>query len=362
MFDAVEPAKREPSTYEAMVRAFMTVEDRDSAMKVVNEALSRSYPAAVANKILELTTSNWTTVKQIRVVQVKHEVKARLTHSSSGAPGGEGPRTHTQVLANSVVASVLILLHAYKLPRERKSQGEQCWPRGSDVLVVGIVANYAAVAADTFSSELGILSSSPPRLLTSPTLRRVPPGTNGGVTATGLAAGLLGSFLIAATSVLLLPFCGPSPRLARLSFTGTASGYDNAGWDLQSKLSFVLGVTALGFCGSVLDSLLGGLLQASVTDTRTGRIIEGDGGKKVLVSGAGSMHQKQVAKVRRSHEEVEVVGAAARKGGQEGRRVESGWDVLSNNGVNLVMACTMSLAGMVAASWIWGLSRGEMLA
>ncbi|TKA57303.1 hypothetical protein B0A49_13156, partial [Cryomyces minteri] len=205
MFDAVEPAKREPSTYEAMVRAFMTVEDRDSAMKVVNEALSRSYPAAVANKILELV-------------------------------------------------------------------------------------------GDTFSSELGILSSSPPRLLTSPTLRRVPPGTNGGVTATGLAAGLLGSFLIAATSVLLLPFCGPSPRLARLSFAGTASGYDNAGWDLQSKLSFVLGITALGFCGSVLDSLLGGLLQASVTDTRTGKIIEGDGGKKVLVSGAGSMHQKQVAK------------------------------------------------------------------
>lgn len=54
IYDAVPEVKREPSTYEAMTRAFMAVEDRASAMAVVNEGLSRGYPAAVAGKILEL--------------------------------------------------------------------------------------------------------------------------------------------------------------------------------------------------------------------------------------------------------------------------------------------------------------------
>ncbi len=54
IFEQVAPSQREPSTYEAMTRAFMAAEDRTSAMAVVNEALSRGYPSAVANKVLEL--------------------------------------------------------------------------------------------------------------------------------------------------------------------------------------------------------------------------------------------------------------------------------------------------------------------
>jgi len=46
--------KREPSTYEAMTRAYIALEEREKAMVVVHEALSRGYPAAVANKILDL--------------------------------------------------------------------------------------------------------------------------------------------------------------------------------------------------------------------------------------------------------------------------------------------------------------------
>ena len=57
------------------------------------------------------------------VTKVKHDVKARLTLSSAdgakgargGSGGGEGARTHVQVLANSFVASVLILLHWWKV-------------------------------------------------------------------------------------------------------------------------------------------------------------------------------------------------------------------------------------------------------
>lgn len=54
VYESVGVDKREPSTYESMTRAFLTVEDRDSALATVHEMLSRGYPAAVSNKILEL--------------------------------------------------------------------------------------------------------------------------------------------------------------------------------------------------------------------------------------------------------------------------------------------------------------------
>lgn len=54
VFASVSKEKREPSTYEAMTRAYLAVEDRTSAKNVVQEMLSRGYPSAVSNKILEL--------------------------------------------------------------------------------------------------------------------------------------------------------------------------------------------------------------------------------------------------------------------------------------------------------------------
>jgi murein L,D-transpeptidase YcbB/YkuD len=54
IFATVGRAKREPSTYEAMTRAYLAVEDRTSAQAIVQEMLSRGYPNAVSNKILEL--------------------------------------------------------------------------------------------------------------------------------------------------------------------------------------------------------------------------------------------------------------------------------------------------------------------
>ena len=53
-FSRVPMSRREPSTYEAMVRAYLATEDRDAARVVVREALGRGYPSAVAGKIAEL--------------------------------------------------------------------------------------------------------------------------------------------------------------------------------------------------------------------------------------------------------------------------------------------------------------------
>ncbi|KAL8678871.1 MAG: hypothetical protein Q9186_004806 [Xanthomendoza sp. 1 TL-2023] len=270
------------------------------------------------------------------VTKVKHDVKARLTLSSSGSSGGESQRTHIQVLANSVVASALILLHYRQLLTRDKSgdASQACWPYGTDLLVIGIISNYAAVAADTFSSELGILSKSHPRLLTSWDFRHVPPGTNGGITLWGTLAGFLGASIIALTSVLLLPFCpvGLTSRTGKLFGDNQPGLEGGSGWGLLEKAAWILAVSVWGGLGSLLDSALGGWFQASVIDARSGKVIEGNGGKKVPLT---STHTKQK--------------------GNSSRRVESGISFLDNNAVNVIMAFTMSVGGMLVAAYVWDL-------
>ncbi|KAI4284055.1 MAG: hypothetical protein L6R38_001693 [Xanthoria sp. 2 TBL-2021] len=276
------------------------------------------------------------------VTKVKHHVKTQLTLSSAGSSGGEGRRTHIQVLANSLVASLLILLHYRQLlARDKSGDASQgCWPYASDLLVVGIVSNYAAVAADTFSSELGILSKGKPRLLTSWNFRTVPPGTNGGITLLGTSAGFLGASIIALTSVVLLPFCpvGLTSRAGKL-FGDNQLGFEGgSGWGLWEKAAWVLAVSLWGGLGSLLDSALGGWLQASVIDVRSGKVIEGAGGKRVLLTGSHGKHD-----------------------GNSSRRVESGISLLDNNAVNLLMAFVMSAGGMVVSAYLWDLPLGTIL-
>jgi pentatricopeptide repeat protein len=54
VYDSLGMEKREPSTYEAMTRAFLTAQDRVGALATVREMLSRGYPSAVSSKIMEL--------------------------------------------------------------------------------------------------------------------------------------------------------------------------------------------------------------------------------------------------------------------------------------------------------------------
>ena len=68
--------------------------------------------------------------------RAKHDVKSRLTVSSSGSGGGEGARTVAQVLANSLVASVLTALHVLRM----RSRGRDTCYDG-DVLLIGIIGS-----------------------------------------------------------------------------------------------------------------------------------------------------------------------------------------------------------------------------
>ena len=58
IYNTVSETKREPSTYEAMTRAYLTNGDRASAVAVVNEMKSKRYPGAVENKVLDLLGPN----------------------------------------------------------------------------------------------------------------------------------------------------------------------------------------------------------------------------------------------------------------------------------------------------------------
>ncbi|ETN42146.1 uncharacterized protein HMPREF1541_04087 [Cyphellophora europaea CBS 101466] len=266
--------------------------------------------------------------------KVKHEQKARLTLSSSGASGGEGPRTHIQVLANSLCASILCLLEYLYRP----NSGGQCFPLHAQPsanylswCLLGATANYAATAADTLSSELGILSSSTPFLITAP-WRSVPRGTNGGVTVAGVLYGSLGAAVIGVTSLMLLPFC-------------------EGEWTVQQKIALAVGVSVWGTLGSLLDSLLGAVLQASVVDRRTGKVVEGAGGVKVLThrrassaSGSGTDARPAAATKQRKGASQSAADSAT---SHESRFIGSGSDILDNNGINLLMATIMTVGGIV---------------
>ena len=98
---------------------------------------------------------------------------------------------------------------------------------------------------------------------------------------TGTLAGFGGALLIALTSLILLPFCETDTTLGGKKNASEPEQKGGNGWRWQEKLIWVLAVTTWGGLGSLLDSALGGWLQASVVDTRTGKVIEGNGGKKV---------------------------------------------------------------------------------
>ncbi|CAK7231937.1 hypothetical protein SCUCBS95973_008092 [Sporothrix curviconia] len=316
-----------------------------------------------------------------RVTHVKEKVKARLTMPARGpsADGGEGPRTYVQVLANSAVASVLILLHAYQLNQRKQALldlqaggtatadlehlGSLCYAWRGDLLVIGIIANYAAVAADTFSSELGILSSATPRLITSLTLRKVPRGTNGGVTLVGLTAGLLGSLIVVTSAMLFLPLCTTTTTRNPLQF-GTAAASVSAAWTGADRRVLMTFLTLWGVLGSLLDSVLGGLFQRSVLDVRSGKIVEGAGGERVLVAEApGHKHRPDDNQIPHSQRfDMNTKNRRPSFGdGKPSRVVENGMDLLDNNEVNFLMALIMSVSAMGAASWYWGVPLSSIL-
>jgi Raf kinase inhibitor-like YbhB/YbcL family protein/uncharacterized protein (TIGR00297 family) len=150
--------------------------------------------------------------------------KQKLTFEEKFSKGSR--RDAGQVAANGAVAGLLTILFPLF------SSNTWIWAAYAGAL--------AAVNADTWATELGVLSKSLPRLIT--TGKTVEAGTSGGISLTGTLAALGGAIFIAIPAVLFKP--------ANLALTVE-----------QNFLLFHI-VAIAGLVGSLIDSLLGATIQA----------------------------------------------------------------------------------------------------
>ena len=103
----------------------------------------------------------------------------------------------------------------------------------------------ASVNADTWATEIGALSRTAPRSITSG--KPVAPGTSGGVTPLGSLAALAGAVFIGALSALLA--AAPLPMAA-------------AGTPVATAAAMIGAAAVAGLAGAFADSLLGATGQA----------------------------------------------------------------------------------------------------
>lgn len=115
------------------------------------------------------------------------------------------------------------------------------------LMLAAFVGIMATVNADTWATEIGVLSTKPPRLIT--TFKPVEPGTSGGVTWTGTLATIGGALAIGLSTALFMAIDG--------LFGG--AGFDAAG---GSILALIAAAGVGGLAGSLFDSLLGATVQS----------------------------------------------------------------------------------------------------
>jgi len=147
-----------------------------------------------------------------------------------------GRRDLGQVLANGGVPTALALLAALR-------PGFDAFP-----LLVGALA---VATADTWATEVGLLSRRAPRLIT--TGRRVAPGTSGGVTPLGLGATVAGGAVIGAGAAVL-----------------AGGGVPGVAAELAAALRYLPAAITAALAGSLCDSLLGATVQGLYRCERCG--------------------------------------------------------------------------------------------
>ncbi|WVQ76834.1 hypothetical protein IAR50_006508 [Cryptococcus sp. DSM 104548] len=237
-----------------------------------------------------------------RVTKVKAEMKAKLEDGPDPLKPS-GNRNLIQVLSNSLPGLIAALLYRFGPAAQLSKESVilSLHPIARPLMFASLGLN-ATILADTFASELGILSSTAPRYILN--LKPVPPGTNGGVSPLGLFVSLAGGVSMGLVQVI------------DLLIENHASRAGGVGWALE-----IVGLgAALGLAGSLLDSLLGAILQVTYYDTKEERIVTDT--------------SKRYASVRTA-EGVRIVGI--------------GSNVLSNSAVNFVCGCALAGVG-----WYYG--------
>jgi len=128
----------------------------------------------------------------------------------------EDTRGVKNVLANGLWALIIVILYYF------------LYSMIPVLLIFAFMGSVAGVAADKFSSEIGVLDGEPTDLLT---LKKVKKGTSGAVTLLGLAAGILASILIALLAIPLHYFLIPAINVYVLFIATVISGFGGTLFD-----------------------------------------------------------------------------------------------------------------------------------
>lgn len=161
-----------------------------------------------------------------------------------------GQRDIGQTLANGGAAVIFAVLGAAVLLIPNTPQTFAWIGALWMACMAAMVGALATVNADTWATELGVLSRSKPRLITRP-VRRVEPGTSGGVTPTGLLAALAGAAFVS---------------LVFVTVRRVGAGADS--WPV------LISATIGGVLGSLFDSFLGATVQAMYYSEQRGKETE----------------------------------------------------------------------------------------
>ena len=191
--------------------------------------------------------------------------KQHLKSQRVGAAFAKGSqRDLAQALANGGIASLIALLYAFL--------------HQPSVFYAAYIGVLATVTADTWATELGVLSTAAPRLVTSG--RVVAPGTSGGITLFGTSAAAGGGFVIG---------------LAALVFDTLGQWYGGISLSPNWWLPLIGLISGLG--GALIDSLLGATVQAmyrSPDGKQTERRRGADGQPNAVLRGWGWMNNDLV--------------------------------------------------------------------
>ncbi|XP_037936634.1 transmembrane protein 19 [Teleopsis dalmanni] len=179
---------------------------------------------------------------------------------------GEGQRNWIQVLCNGGMATQLAILYLIDCGSSERPIDFIKDYRGS-WLGVAVLSAFACCNGDTWASELGsVLSIRDPLLITS--CKRVPRGTNGGVSIPGIVVSLIGGLVVGVSYYICVRFTVAANILL----------VSPPQWPL-----IVFGGIA-GLFGSFIDSVLGATLQYTGID-ENGKIVEHPGNNVRHISG-----------------------------------------------------------------------------
>ncbi|MDX9691722.1 MAG: DUF92 domain-containing protein [Acholeplasmataceae bacterium] len=157
-------------------------------------------------------------------------------HEKKDQERSEG-RNIVQVISNAMIATVFSIL--YYVTKE-------------SFFMLAAVVSIAASNADTWASEIGILSKGKTYYITN--FKVAPKGASGAITVLGTLASFIGALFIAIIFVTLYGLVTPLTPIEIVSY------------------GFI--VTISGFLGCQIDSLLGALLQAKYKGVNSGVITE----------------------------------------------------------------------------------------